>query len=59
VDPLADPSHTYDDVADARRTPPGASAVEKYVTDIFAKLALPPSSADHGRVLAVLRYLGA
>ena len=34
------------------------SAVEKYVTNIFAKLDLPPSSTDHRRVLAVLKYLG-
>jgi DNA-binding NarL/FixJ family response regulator len=35
------------------------SAVEKYVTNIFAKLDLPPTGTDHRRVLAVLRYLGA
>ena len=35
------------------------SAVEKYVTNIFAKLDLPPISTDHRRVLAVLKYLGA
>jgi DNA-binding NarL/FixJ family response regulator len=35
------------------------SAVEKYVTNIFAKLDLPPTDADHRRVLAVLRYLRA
>jgi DNA-binding NarL/FixJ family response regulator len=32
-------------------------AVEKHVGNIFSKLALPPSDADHRRVLAVLRYL--
>ena len=34
-------------------------AVEKYVGNIFSKLGLAPSDADHRRVLAVLRYLGA
>jgi DNA-binding NarL/FixJ family response regulator len=33
------------------------SAVEKYVTNIFAKLRLPPADGDHRRVLAVLRFL--
>ena len=33
-------------------------AVEKHVANIFSKLGLTPSDADHRRVLAVLRYLG-
>ncbi|MFP5334453.1 MAG: response regulator [Actinomycetes bacterium] len=32
-------------------------AVEKHVSNIFAKLDLPPAEGDHRRVLAVLRYL--
>ena len=35
------------------------SAVEKYVSNIFAKLDLPPTDTDHRRVLAVLKYLRA
>jgi DNA-binding NarL/FixJ family response regulator len=34
------------------------SAVEKYISNIFAKLDLPPSATEHRRVLAVLRFLG-
>jgi DNA-binding NarL/FixJ family response regulator len=34
-------------------------AVEKHVSNIFSKLGLAPSDADHRRVLAVLRYLEA
>jgi DNA-binding NarL/FixJ family response regulator len=34
------------------------SAVEKYVSNIFAKLDLPPTDTDHRRVLAVLKFLG-
>jgi DNA-binding NarL/FixJ family response regulator len=42
-------------IVDALRVSP--SAVEKYVSAIFAKLDLPPSDTENRRVLAVLRYL--
>jgi DNA-binding NarL/FixJ family response regulator len=42
-------------IVDALNVSP--SAVEKYVSNILAKLDLPPSSADHRRVLAVLKFL--
>jgi DNA-binding NarL/FixJ family response regulator len=35
-----------------------ASAIEKHVKQVFAKLDLPPAGEDHRRVLAVLAYLG-
>jgi DNA-binding NarL/FixJ family response regulator len=33
------------------------SAVEKYISNIFTKLNLPPTGTDHRRVLAVLKFL--
>jgi DNA-binding NarL/FixJ family response regulator len=35
------------------------SAVAKHINSIFTKLDLPKADADHRRVLAVLRFLGA
>jgi len=37
----------------------GESAVAKHINNIFTKLDLPVADADHRRVLAVLRFLGA
>ncbi len=42
-------------IAEALVVTPGA--VEKHISRIFDKLGLPPSEADHRRVLAVLAYL--
>jgi DNA-binding NarL/FixJ family response regulator len=42
-------------ITEALRVSP--SAVEKYVSNIFAKLDLPATHTDHRRVLAVLRFL--
>ncbi|MDW5598214.1 response regulator transcription factor [Conexibacter stalactiti] len=44
-------------IARAMVVTPGA--VEKHVSNIFAKLDLPTTDDDHRRVLAVLAYLGA
>jgi DNA-binding NarL/FixJ family response regulator len=43
-------------IVEALRVSP--SAVEKYVTNIFINLDLPPTDTDHRRVLAVLKFLG-
>jgi DNA-binding NarL/FixJ family response regulator len=42
----------------ARRIFVSHRAVEKHVTSIMGKLALPPEPESHRRVLAVLAYLG-
>jgi DNA-binding NarL/FixJ family response regulator len=49
----------HSNTAIARRLVLTASAVEKHIGNIFAKLGLPPDDAQHRRVLAVLAYLGA
>jgi DNA-binding NarL/FixJ family response regulator len=43
----------------AERLVVSESAVAKHINSILAKLDLPRADADHRRVLAVLRFLGA
>ncbi|HEX6522837.1 MAG TPA: response regulator transcription factor [Streptosporangiaceae bacterium] len=49
----------HSNTAIAQRPVLSASAVEKHIGNIFAKLGLPPDDAQHRRVLAVLAYLRA
>jgi DNA-binding NarL/FixJ family response regulator len=49
----------HSNTAIAQRLVLSASAVEKHIGNIFAKLGLPPDEAQHRRVLAVLTYLRA
>ncbi|MCI0687967.1 MAG: response regulator transcription factor [Sporichthyaceae bacterium] len=48
----------YSNQAIAARLVVSEGAIEKHVSNIFAKLGLAPSEGEHRRVLAVLTYLG-
>jgi DNA-binding NarL/FixJ family response regulator len=47
----------HSNTAIAQRLVVSASAVEKHIGNVFAKLGLPPDDTQHRRVLAVLTYL--
>jgi DNA-binding NarL/FixJ family response regulator len=47
----------HSNTAIASRLMVSASAVEKHIGNVFAKLGLPPDDSQHRRVLAVLTYL--
>jgi len=47
----------HSNAAIAERLVVSASAVEKHIGNVFAKLGLPPDDARHRRVMAVLTYL--
>jgi DNA-binding NarL/FixJ family response regulator len=49
----------HSNTAIAGRLVVSASAVEKHIGNVFAKLGLPPDDSQHRRVLAVLTYLRA
>ena len=49
----------HSNTAIAQRLVLSASAVEKHIGNVFAKLGLPPDDAQHRRVMAVLAYLNA
>ncbi len=49
----------HSNTAIARQLVLSASAVEKHIGNVFAKLGLPPDDSQHRRVLAVLTYLQA
>src|SRR5229473_1112068 len=54
---LALMAECHSNTAIAQRLVISASAVEKHISNVFAKLGLPPDDAQHRRVLAVLAYL--
>jgi DNA-binding NarL/FixJ family response regulator len=47
----------HSNTAIAQRLVLSASAVEKHIGNVFAKLGLPPDEAQHRRVMAVLAFL--
>jgi DNA-binding NarL/FixJ family response regulator len=49
----------HSNAAIAQRLVVSASAVEKHIGNVFAKLGLPPGGTTHRRVMAVLAYLQA
>jgi DNA-binding NarL/FixJ family response regulator len=49
----------HSNTAIAQRLVLSASAVEKHIGNVFAKLGLPPDDTQHRRVMAVLAYLKA
>jgi DNA-binding NarL/FixJ family response regulator len=49
----------HSNTAIAQRMVLSASAVEKHIGNVFAKLGLPPDDTQHRRVLAVLAFLRA
>ena len=56
---LALKAEGHSNTAVAQRLVISASAVEKHISNVFAKLGLPPDDAQNRRVLAVLAYLRA
>lgn len=57
-DVLAAMAEGCSNAAIAQRLVVSEGAVEKHISNIFSKLGLAPSDAEHRRVVAVLTYLG-
>ena len=57
-DVLAAMAEGCSNAAIAARLVVSEGAVEKHISNIFSKLGLTPSDAEHRRVVAVLTYLG-